>query len=194
MKNTFKTIRTLSRNRFLSLYEIEYTNKKGKTKHWMVASRKTEDDLRAYYQRVRPLKSDAVVIYAVHEPSDKLVLIRQHRMPVNDYVYELPAGLIDPGEEAMTSVKRELKEETGLSLLDLTQEPVQLISTPGLSEEAFEMVYCTCTGDLSKEFLEVDEDIEAFLMGPEDLRALLASRPKMDIKAYHGCNHYLSTR
>ena len=45
----------------------------------------------------------------------RILLVRQFRAPVRDYVWELPAGKIDPGENALQSARRELREETGFT-------------------------------------------------------------------------------
>jgi len=42
-----------------------------------------------------------------------MVLVRQHRRPVGCETIELPAGLVDPGEEPLHAAARELEEETG---------------------------------------------------------------------------------
>jgi ADP-ribose pyrophosphatase len=77
----------------------------------------------------------AAVVVALDE-QERVVLIRQYRHPVRDYLWELPAGLLDvEGEPAHRSAARELAEETGLiagrwdTLLDLR-------SSPGFSDEA----------------------------------------------------------
>ncbi|MFY9683212.1 MAG: NUDIX hydrolase [Candidatus Sulfotelmatobacter sp.] len=59
--------------------------------------------------------SGSVVILAVDESrSAPLVLLeRQYRHAANGYLWELPAGRIDPGEKALHAAKRELLEETG---------------------------------------------------------------------------------
>ena len=108
-RNKVTNIKTLNKTRFLSFYEAEYENKKGNKRTWMIASRKKDEDLKEKFFNGKKDKDDAVVIAALHKPSNKLVIIRQFRIPVNDYVYELPAGLIDDGEEAKNSVVRELK-------------------------------------------------------------------------------------
>jgi ADP-ribose pyrophosphatase len=47
-------------------------------------------------------------------PDDHSVLMeRQYRYPLKSHVYELPAGKIDPGEDALETARRELLEETG---------------------------------------------------------------------------------
>ncbi len=56
----------------------------------------------------------SVVVLAVESGSTPQVLLeRQYRHAAGDYLWELPAGRIDPGENAMAAAKRELIEETG---------------------------------------------------------------------------------
>jgi len=54
----------------------------------------------------------SAVMMAVDEKG-RILLVRQYRMPVRSYLWELPAGRLDPGESALKAAKRELKEETG---------------------------------------------------------------------------------
>lgn len=49
----------------------------------------------------------------VVDAKQRILLVKQYRMPVGGYVWEIPAGKIDPGENALQAAKRELKEETG---------------------------------------------------------------------------------
>jgi ADP-ribose pyrophosphatase len=57
----------------------------------------------------------SVVVLALDEskPKPRVLLARQFRYPVGDYIWELPAGRIDHGENALAAAKRELREETG---------------------------------------------------------------------------------
>ena len=50
------------------------------------------------------------MLFGIH--GNKLVLERQFRYPIDDYVYELPAGLIEKGESLTEAAKREAFEET----------------------------------------------------------------------------------
>jgi ADP-ribose pyrophosphatase len=43
----------------------------------------------------------------------RVLLVRQYRLPAEKYLWELPAGRLDPGETPLQAAKRELKEETG---------------------------------------------------------------------------------
>ena len=59
----------------------------------------------------------SVVILAVEESQrePRVLLERQYRYAARDYLWELPAGRIDPGEKELPAAKRELREETGFS-------------------------------------------------------------------------------
>ena len=77
----------------------------------------------------------AVAILAL-DAEDRVVLIRQYRHPVGQWLIELPAGLLDvPGEPPLTSAARELHEEAGLAAVRW-DTLVDLRPSPGLSEEA----------------------------------------------------------
>ncbi|PYX46879.1 MAG: NUDIX hydrolase [Acidobacteria bacterium] len=59
--------------------------------------------------------SGSVVVLAVDDSgaTPRVLLERQYRHAASDYLWELPAGRIDPGEKELTAAKRELLEETG---------------------------------------------------------------------------------
>src|SRR5580700_4195991 len=53
---------------------------------------------------------------AVMMPVDdrkRILLVRQYRLPAERFLWELPAGSVDPGEKPLQTARRELKEETG---------------------------------------------------------------------------------
>jgi ADP-ribose pyrophosphatase len=54
----------------------------------------------------------SAVILAVDDKK-RVLLVRQFRLPAEKYLWELPAGRLDPGEKPLDACKRELKEETG---------------------------------------------------------------------------------
>ena len=49
-----------------------------------------------------------------------IVMTRQYRYPVGEYLLEIPAGTNDPGEDPLTCARRELEEETGMTAGDMT--------------------------------------------------------------------------
>lgn len=184
----------LRETKFLNLFDAEYKNKKGATKHWIIASRKSYETLREQYFHDRKESMDAVVIAATHKESGKLTLVKQFRVPLNDYIYELPAGLIDDNESIETAVARELKEETGLSLLEIDNEKTKkgVYLSPGMTDESVALVYCTCIGEISNKYLEEDEDIEAILISRSEAEELLRKDVKMDIKAYMALQSFIN--
>ncbi len=185
VKNKIKKITPLAETKYLSLYDAEYENKKGDKRHWTIASRKDYSTLMAQFFQGREESIDAVIIAAIHESTNSLVLIKQFRIPLNDYVYELPAGLVDKNEVMEEAVGRELKEETGLSLLKIDYEKTKqkVYVSSGMTDESVAMVYCSCEGELSDRYLEDDEDIEAILVNRQEARELLKKDIKIDIKA-----------
>ncbi len=54
----------------------------------------------------------SAVMMAVDERG-RVLLVRQYRLPARKYLWELPAGRVDPGETVLKAAKRELLEETG---------------------------------------------------------------------------------
>ncbi len=51
---------------------------------------------------------------AVINPQGQLLLEQEYRLPVGEVIYQIPGGLVDSGEDPTDSMRRELREETGL--------------------------------------------------------------------------------
>ena len=64
----------------------------------------------------------------------KIVLVEQYRKPIEQMLLEIPAGKIDPGEDTLTTAKRELEEETGYTANDW-QKLGEIVPAPGYSDE-----------------------------------------------------------
>lgn len=162
-------------NPFLNMYEADAVGRNGKHFPYYFATRRQEGDL--MYQ-TGELKADGVVIYPVYQPDPgKLVVIRQFRYPVNQYIYELPAGLIDEGETAETAAVREMKEETGLIFTSFTDYPDALkrpfIQSQGMSDECDVTVFGYASGELSTQREEETEDIQVILADKEEVLRIL---------------------
>lgn len=161
----------LTNDEYLNMYELDVQHRNGTSSKYSVASRATSvKDLAAFSGKV---KSDAVVVFGMHE--DKIVLVKQYRYPIGDYIYELPAGLVDEGESLIEAAKREMKEETGLDFIPnsmfLGSKP--WLSSPGMTDEACKLIVGTCTGEPTNENQEESEDIYVVLADKQEAIRIL---------------------
>ena len=149
-------------NHYLNLYEAEAIHRDGAASSYYVASRaKTIDDLMITTGINQP---DGVAIFGIYgEKKYKIALVRQFRYPLNDYVYEFPAGLMEKGEDITDTAIREMYEETGLYLKpidcqDFYKKP--FFTTVGMTDESCAMVYGYLEGTPTNKNQELSEDIE----------------------------------
>ena len=186
LSKRIKKVNSIVEGKFISLYDLEYVNKLNQDKHWSVVTRKSKEDIQDIYLNGKEDNADAVAIVAYHVEYKKLVVIKQFRVPVNNYIYEVPAGLVDHGEDILETVRRELKEETGLNLLEINKKysKGKTYLSPGMTDESVALVFCTCDGEISRDYLEANEDIETILVSQQEAEAILESDEKIDIKAF----------
>ena len=158
-------------NRYLNLYELDATFRDGSRAPYYVASRrKSIDALKAV---THDNHADGVILYGVYgEQKDKVVLVRQYRYPINDYVYEFPAGLVEPGEDMLEAGVREMFEETGLNFTPVQTAP-GFYTSIGMTDESCGTVFGYCSGEPSNAHQEGSEDIQVVLADREECRRIL---------------------
>ena len=72
----------------------------------------------------------------------QILLLRQYRYAADGYIYEIPAGRLDPGESPSACAARELKEETGCTAKRI--EPlITMVTTPGFTDERIHLFMAT---------------------------------------------------
>ncbi len=88
--------------------------------------------------------SGSVVILAVDESRgvSRILLERQYRHAAADYLWELPAGRIDPGEKELLAAQRELLEETGYTALRW-RRILNFYPSPGFMAETMSVFMAT---------------------------------------------------
>ena len=186
--DTNYTIRKLTDKKWLNLYDVEYTAKDGSPHHWMMCSRKDKPIADA-------TEPDAVYIAAIlpTPEGNRLVMTKEFRVAIDDVEYGFPAGLIDEGESIESTVRRELKEETGLDVVTIHHVSPPVYSSAGMSDESCCMVLVTAAGEPSTYLNETHEQIEVLLYEIEDITALLQSNKKIAGKAWGLLYHFAAT-
>ena len=171
----------LTDKKWINLFDITYLDKTGRQHTWQVASR--DKVPRCVTGNFDP--PDAVLMIPFHRVEEKLVLIREYRVPLAAFQWEFPAGLIDPGETIETAARRELKEETGLDLTHIHHISPILYSTAGMTDESLALVYCECEGMPSSSENQGTEAIEVELFSPAEAKQILFDRSHMmDVKTW----------
>ena len=172
-------------NRFLNFYEFEAIHRDGSIAPYYVSSRaKSAQELKAVSRENRP---DGVILYGVHgEARDKVVLIRQFRYPLGDYVYEFPAGLVEPGEDMLRAGIREMFEETGLTFRPKEGGNYSrpFFTTVGMTDESCGTVFGYCSGTPNVANQESSEDIQVVLADRAECRRILAEEHVAIMCAY----------
>ena len=169
------SIEKLTDNRFVNLYNVKATSVHDTPVNYFVASRaKSIETMKLSTHKNTP---DGVIIYSVYgEKHDKVVLIRQYRYTLGDYIYEFPAGLVEPDENYHEGAIRELYEETGLTLKPIEvdeayQKPY--FTTVGMTDESCATVYGYASGEVSASAQEDTEEIEVVLADREEVKRIL---------------------
>lgn len=170
------TVTQVTQNRFLNYYELHTTDRVGKHKRYFMASRSERpEDLDLETGQNTP---NGVVIFSVYgEKKDRVVLVHQFRYPVSRYVYELPAGLIEKGENFREAGIREMKEETGLSFSPMDVDPMYerpFYNSVGMTDESCCMVFGRSEGQVSDRGLEDSEQLDVVLADREEAARILA--------------------
>jgi ADP-ribose pyrophosphatase len=116
----------------------------------------------------------------------EVVLVRQYRYAVGRYLWELPAGSLNPGEDPLEGARRECHEEIGLVPGRLEQAGT-FYPTPGFCNE--KMIFFRCL-DLAKPTFEAhqdeDESLEPRTFTLDEVRAMISAGEIEDMKTVVG--------
>ncbi len=125
----------------------------------------------------------AVVILAENEQQD-IILVKQFRKAVEEFLLELPAGTVEPSEKLLACAKRELEEETGYIARNW-QKVFDFYSAPGFCSERLTLYYAR---NLMKTKSDTDQDefIELIEVNKEQVKLLIEQKKIRDAKSLVG--------
>lgn len=121
----------------------------------------------------------------------KIVLVKQYRYPLNDWLLELPAGKLEKDEDPLYCASRELVEETGYSANRITKVG-KICTTPGFCTEILHIYLATemLPGNHQRE--EGEEGMQVFEYSVEEIKALMREGKIIDAKTICGISLYLN--
>ena len=170
-------LKQIHKGKFLSYYVASFLNKDGKVKEYEFISRDSTLTKEKFGNNVPA----GVGLVALNKAQDKVLLQAEFRLATNHFVYNFPAGLIDKGETVEEAAKRELKEETGVDLINIIKVLSPSFASQGTSDEMMSIVICCCDGEIKESCFE-DEEIQAGWYTKEQIKELLDNKVYMSVR------------
>lgn len=151
------------KGKFIKVFATAFLDKAGVEQHWEWAQKK-----------------DIVVIFGITK-ENKVVLIKNYRVPSEKYIIDNPGGLIDETDATPEdAARRELREETGYvaeKYFALPKSP----QAPGMSDQFFYPFIATGLTKVSDEHGDATEDIEVVEVPTDELVAYYLQTLEKDI-------------
>lgn len=119
------------------------------------------------------------VCVLIKTPDNEIVLSHQYRLPLNRWIYDLPSGGSELGEDAEAAVRRECQEEVGIvpkKLVKLTK----FYPAPGRGNWPIHVFYCEDFEEGERDFSNPAEHVEKLLMPVDELQELIDKQEIVD--------------
>ncbi len=149
----------------------------GKILHLYVDEVKLSNGHTSFREVVRHPGASAVI---VRSNKGDIILEKQYRYPVNEILWEIPAGKLNVGEDPLDCAKRELMEETGITAKKW-EALGHIYTTPGFSDEKI-YLYFACELSNGKTHLDEDEFIEVKYFSVQEVELMIANNEIVDSK------------
>lgn len=154
---TLLDVISLWEGKYINLFKLNLLNRKGNPKDYFIISRRKKKDLICLTKNYDIC--DGVIVIPITS-GNEVVLVKQYRPAINDYIYELPSGMVDKDENFEYAAKRELFEETGLKCKSLKVVLRPSFSSEGICDETTAVVKMDVEGEITNEHIEDSEELE----------------------------------
>ena len=172
-----KKLRKIHQGKFLSYYEGDFENENGTKKTYEIVSRDGHLNEENFGKNVPA----GVALVSLSEDHQRILLQSEFRYATNKFIYNFPAGLVDPGESVEQAARRELREETGLEVVDVIDVLPPSYASPGTSDELMQIIICTVKGEIKPSCYELEE-IQAKWFTKEEVKQLLKNKEPMSAR------------
>ena len=169
----YKGIRKIHEGKFITRYDVDYVTAEGREKSYEMISRSPNIRTLKELQNKTP---DSVILILTDESGARILVNREYRMATAQWIYNFPAGLIDPGETPEESAKRELCEETGLTLIRIDDTLDNSYGAVGFSNERNVCIFGAAAGTFRKSSSDAEEIVPGWYT-KEEMRKLLRAEP-----------------
>ncbi len=172
----------LFKGKWLSLKVSQFLNPKGEEIAWESV--------------VRNKKESSVILIPILMPSRRILLIKQYRQPLEDYVIAFPAGMVPEGDK--DHALKELKQETGYVGKVVDESPPLQVHS-GLIDEKTQVVVIEIDENAREnkdpqQSLEPTEEIEVLRIPKNEIRSFLLKEAKKGIRIAAGVWHVFGVR
>ena len=175
--------------KWISLYKLHYNDGKGHNKIYEMVSKsgternKCELDLSV---KSDTKKSDSIAMAVFNKSLDKILLCKEFRMGVNEFIYNFPAGLLEPNESIESGAKRELQEETGLNLVKILKHLQNAFTCAPVTDEITDLLIVIADGNIVNS-KDINEEIYANWYSKSDILSLIDKKEKFASRTQAFC-------
>ena len=140
-----------------------------------------ENDFTVDVEFIEPPGATAIIPFL---EDDRIIILNQYRHALRNYIWEIPAGTLDPQESVISCAKRELIEETGFSAAEW-HKLGEITPVPGYSDER---IHIFLARDLqpAEQQLDKDELIKVTKVKLQDALDMIARGEIQDSKTISG--------